>query len=88
MSKIKVYIVHRCEDEHTPSRIIGIYLNREDAMIKVKRLQEDLKNSKNVCYYAILKKTLKGDYWLSSKSGLMFINGRRVKKVIRNYLGE
>ena len=86
MSKLKVYIVHRCEDVTESSRIIGIYLNREDAMIKVKRLQEDEEHGD--AYYAVLKKTLQGDYWLSARSGLMFINGRRVKQVIRNHLGE
>lgn len=96
MTKLKVYIVYRCEEtagdivpvNYKPlsPRIIGVYLKREDAMVKVKRLQEDGKHGD--AYYAVLKKTLQGDYWLSAKSGLMFINGRRVKQVIRNHLGE
>lgn len=70
MTKFKVYIVLKCSDHNTSERIEGVYLNREAANTKIIRLKEHGGYGE---YYAVIRKTLHGDYWLS-KSGLMIVH--------------
>lgn len=81
MFKLKVYIVHQCEiiGENKKlikeARVLGVYLDKESAQTRVNRLKEEWPE----VYFAMLKKTLRGDYWCSDKSGFMFIKSRQHK---------
>ncbi len=58
MSKLHVYVLYKCAEPETAKmgNVVGIYLTKEGAEVKKKKINK----GRNKGYYAILRKTLKG----------------------------